>query len=146
MIFSINIFDMNIVKILKHICQSFLTTRPVFSFLYFLKFLVLIYQNLIFKILYLLIFVSSFQIFYSFFQIYNGLPLKRYNSIRNLFFLAISKHLRKRTDNFRKINWYNAKDKCEDHILVVFEDLFFWLYNNFLDFKIYETINEINFY
>ena len=86
------------------ICQSFLTTRPVFSFLYFLKFLVLIYQNSIFKILYLLIFLSSFQIFYSFFQIHNGLPLKRYNSIRNLFFLAISKHLRKTTDNFRKIN------------------------------------------
>ena len=128
------------------ICPSFFTVRPVFSFLYFLKFLVLIYQNSIFKILYLLIFLSSFQIFYSFFQIHNGLPLKRYNSIRNLFFLAISKHLRKTTDNFRKINWYNAKDKCEDHILVVFEDLFFWLYNNFLDLKIYETINEINFY
>ena len=133
-------------KKLKDICLSFFTVRPVFSFLYFLKFLVLIYQNSIFKILYLLIFVSSFQIFYSFFQIHNGLPLKRYNSIRNLFFLAISKHLRKTTDNFRKINWYNAKDKCEDHILVVFEDLFFWLYNNFLNLKIYETINEINFY
>ena len=128
------------------ICPSFFTVRPVFTFLYFLKFLVLIYQNSIFKILYLLIFLSSFQIFYSFFQIHNGLPLKRYNSIRNLFFLAISKHLRKTTDNFRKINWYNAKDKCEDHILVVFEDLFFSLYNNFLILKIYETINEINFY
>ena len=133
-------------KISKKICPSFFTVRPVFSFLYFLKFLVLIYQNSIFKILYLLIFVSSFQIFYSFFQIHNGLPLKRYNSIRNLFFLAISKHFRKTTDNFRKINWYNAKDKCEDHILVVFEDLFFSLYNNFLILKIYETINEINFY
>ena len=131
---------------LQNICPSFLTVRPVFSFLYFLKFLVLIYQNSIFKILYLLIFSSSFQIFYSFFQIHNGLPLKRYNSIRNLFFLAISKHLRKTTDNFRKINWYNAKDKCEDHILVDFEDLFFSLYNNFLILKIYETINEINFY
>ena len=111
--------------ILNNICPSFFTVRTIFSFLHFLKVLVLIYQNSIFKILHLLIILSSFQIFYSFFQIHNGLPLKRYNSIRNLFFLAISKHLRKTTDNFRKINWYNAKDKCEDHILVVFEDLFF---------------------
>ena len=128
------------------ICRSFLTTRPVFSFLYFLKFLVLIYQNSIFKILYLIIFLFSIQIFNSFFQIHNRLPLKRYKLIRNLFFLAFSMHLRNTTHNFRKINWYNAKDKCVDHILVLFEDLFFWLYYNFFNFKIYETINEINFY
>ena len=38
---------------INKICPSFFTVRPVFSFLYFLKFLVLIYQNSIFKILYL---------------------------------------------------------------------------------------------
>ena len=62
-----------------------------------------------------------------------------------IFFSAISKHFRKKKQISKKKNWYNAKDKCEDYILAVFEDLFFWLCNNFSNLKIYKSINEINF-
>ena len=119
--------------------------RPVFSFLYFLNFLVKINQNLIFKILDYMIFKSFFHIFYYFFIIHNGSPLKRYNLIQKTHFLAFSKLLRNSTENFRKIKLYNAKARYEDHILVEVEDNCLWLYNNFFNLKIYEIINKINF-
>ena len=69
-----------------------------------------------------MIFKSFFHIFYYFFIIHNGSPLKRYNLIQKTHFLAFSKLLRNSTENFRKIKLYNAKARYEDHILVEVED------------------------